>query len=169
MYHSHSESYIQDTTCPKGITFWLSHLSASKDCVQRQASVSLLWDTLHMGWASKKSCLGFAKCLRFLNMMMTFVLTLLSHYNSITKPRAWFLLSLLEDLSIDFPIHFIISIIDVYRDTTTCNKLIFISAIMRALCYFSIPTPDFPFFIAMGAISTASVQQSEAQLWLKRP
>ena len=100
---------------------------------------------------------------------MTFVLTLLSHYNSITKPRAWFLLSLLEDLSIDFPIHFIISIIDVYRDTTTCNKLIFISAIMRALCYFSIPTPDFPFFIAMGAISTASVQQSEAQLWLKRP
>ena len=35
-----------------------------------------------------------------------------------------FCLSLLEDLSIDFPSHFIISIIDVYRDMTTYDKLI---------------------------------------------
>ena len=57
-------------------------------------------------------------------MMITFVLTSLSHYNSITKPRARFLLSLLEDLSINFPFHFIISIIDVYKDMTTYDKLI---------------------------------------------
>ena len=48
-------------------------------------------------------CLGFTKGLGFLNMVMTFTLTPLSHYNSITKPRARFLLSLLEDLFIDFP------------------------------------------------------------------
>ena len=52
-------------------------------------------------------CSGFAKGPRFLNMVMTFVLHPLSHYNSITEPCAWFLLSLLEHLSIDFPFHFI--------------------------------------------------------------
>ena len=50
-----------------------------------------------------------------MNMVMTFVLHPLSHYNSITKPRAQFLLSLLEYLIIDFPSHFILSIINVYR------------------------------------------------------
>ena len=46
---------------------------------------------------------GFAKGLRFFNMVMTFFLHPLSHYNSITKPCARFLLSLLEHLTIDFP------------------------------------------------------------------
>ena len=59
-------------------------------------------------------CLGFAKGLRFLNMMMTFVLYPLSHYNSITESRARFLLFLLEHLTIDFPSHFILSLIDVF-------------------------------------------------------
>ena len=62
-------------------------------------------------------------------MVMTFTFTLLSHYNSITESYAHFLLSLLEDLSIDFPSHFITSILDVYLDTTTRNKLIFPLAI----------------------------------------
>ena len=34
------------------------------------------------------SCTAFAKCPRFFNMVMTFVLHPLSHYNSITEPRA---------------------------------------------------------------------------------
>ena len=46
-------------------------------------------------------CSDFAKILRFLNMVMTFVLHPLSHYNSITEPYARFLLSLLEGLIID--------------------------------------------------------------------
>ena len=62
-------------------------------------------------------------------MVMTFVLYPLSHYNSITEPRAQFLLSLLEDLSIDFPSHFITYIIDVYQDMAIYDKLIFPSAI----------------------------------------
>ena len=33
-------------------------------------------------------CKAFAKGLRFMNMVMTFVLHPLSHYNSITKPHA---------------------------------------------------------------------------------
>ena len=65
------------------------------------------------------SYLGFAKGSRFLNMVMTFVFHPLSHYNSITEPRARFLLSLIKDLTIDFPSHFILSFIDVYKDTTT--------------------------------------------------
>ena len=72
---------------------------------------------------------GFAKGPRFLNMVMTFTLTPRFHYNSITKPRARFLLFLMVDLSIDFPSHFITSIIDVYQDTATRDKLIFPSAI----------------------------------------
>ena len=62
-------------------------------------------------------------------MVMTFVLHPLSHYNSITEPYAQFLLFLLEDIFIDFPFHFILYLIDVYRDTTTRDKLIFPSAI----------------------------------------
>ena len=55
-------------------------------------------------------CRPFAKRLRFMNMVMTFVLHPLSHYNSITEPRAQFLLSLLEHLTIDFPSDFILSV-----------------------------------------------------------
>ena len=57
-------------------------------------------------------CLGFAKGPRFLKMVMTFTLTPLSHYNSIIESRARFLLSLMEGLTIDFPSHFITSIIE---------------------------------------------------------
>ena len=58
-------------------------------------------------------CLTFAKGPRFMNMVMTFVLHPLSHYNSIIKPRARFLLSLLEHLTTDFLSHFFLSVIDV--------------------------------------------------------
>ena len=69
-------------------------------------------------------------------MVMTLVLHPFSHYNSITKSRARFLLSLLEGLSIDFPSHFILSLIDVYKDTATRGKLIFPKVIMRILRHF---------------------------------
>ena len=91
-------------------------------------------------WGDRQNtpCSGFAKGPRFLNMVMTFVLHPLSHYNSITKPHAQFLLSLLKDLSINFPSHFILSLIDVYKDTVTCDKLIFPSAITQILRHFSV-------------------------------
>ena len=101
--------------------------------------------------------------------MMTFVLHPLSYYNSITEPRARFLLSLLEDISINFPSHFILSIIDVYRDTTTRDKLIFPSAITRILRHFSVPFPVSPHFSMKGAIVAATVRWSKAQLRLQRP
>ena len=90
-------------------------------------------------------------------MVMTFILRSLSHYNSITEPRAQFLLSILEDISIDFPSHFILSLIDVYRDTATRDKLIFPSAIMQILRHFFIPFPVSPHFSVMGAIDAATV------------
>ena len=73
-------------------------------------------------------CRHFAKGPRFMNMVMTFVLHPLSHYNSITKPHARFLSSLLEHLTIDFLSHFILSIIDVHLDAASRDKLIFPSA-----------------------------------------
>ena len=102
-------------------------------------------------------------------MVMTFTFTPLSHYNSITESCARFLLSLLEDLSIDFPSHFSTSILDVYLDTTTRNKLIFPLAITQILRHFSIPILGSPYFTIVGAISIGSVWWSEAQLQLKRP
>ena len=41
-------------------------------------------------WGDRQNTpyLGFAKGLRFLNMVMTFILHPLSHYNSITESRA---------------------------------------------------------------------------------
>ena len=67
-------------------------------------------------------------------------------------------LFLLEDLSIDFSSHFIISIINVYRDMATRDKLIFSSTITLILLQFSIPIPDSSYFTIMGAISAASVR-----------
>ena len=107
-------------------------------------------------------CKAFAKGSRFMNMVMNFVLHPFSYYNSITKPHARFLLSLLEHFTINFPSHFIFSIIDVYRDTATRDKLIFLSAIMRILCHFSVPFPSSDHFPVICAIDYATVKQSEA-------
>ena len=111
-------------------------------------------------------CRPFAKSPRFMNMVMTFVLHPLSHYNSIKESRARFLLLLLEHLTIDFPSHFILSIIDVHLDSASCDKLIFSSAITRFLRHFSVPFPSFDHFTVTCAIDYATVKRSEAQLWL---
>ena len=97
-------------------------------------------------------------------MVMTFVLHPLSHYNSITEPRARFLLSLLEDICIDFLFHFILSLIDVYRYMTTRDKLIFPLTIMRILRHFFVFFPVSPHFSVMSAIDAAIVRRSIAQL-----
>ena len=97
-----------------------------------------------------------------MNMVKTFVLHPLSHYNSITEPRARFLLSLLEHLTIDFPFHYILSIIDVHLDSVSRDKLIFYSTITRILRYFSVPFPSSVHFIVMCAIDYATVKRSEA-------
>ena len=97
-------------------------------------------------------------------MMMTFVLTPQSHYNTITEPRAHFLFSLLEGLFIDFPSYMIVSMIDIYQDTTTCDKTIFPSAITRILTQMHVLIPSFPLFSIMGSISQESMRRSAAQL-----
>ena len=109
------------------------------------------------------SCRPFAKGPRFINMVMTFVLHPLSHYNSITKSRARFLFSLLKHLTIDFPSHFILSIIDVHLDSAPHDKLIFPSAITRILRHFSVPFPLSDLFTFMCAIDAATVKRSKAQ------
>ena len=75
-----------------------------------------------------------------------------------------FLFSLLDDISIDFPSHFILSLIDVYRDTATRDKLIFPSAITRPFHHFSVSFPESPHFLIMSVIDIATVRQSETQL-----
>ena len=112
-----------------------------------------------MGWSLKDSMIGLCKRSRFLNMVITFVLHPLSHYNSITKTRACFLLSLIEDLTIDFPSHFILSLIDIYRNTATRDKFIFPSAIMRIIRHFFVFYPESPHLTIMGAISAVSVRE----------
>ena len=109
----------------------------------------------------------FAKGPRFMNMVMTFVLHLLSYFNSIIEPCARFLLSLLEHLTIDFPSHFILSIIDVHLDSASRDKLIFPSAITRILCHFSAHFPSSDHFTVMCAIDYATVKCSEAQFRLR--
>ena len=101
-------------------------------------------------------------------MVMTFVLHPLSHYNSITKHRARFLLSLIKGFTIDFPSHFIFSIIDVYKDTATRDKLIFPSAITRLLHHFDDHFPSSDPFPVMDAIDAGTVKCSEAQFLLRR-
>ena len=86
-----------------------------------------------------------------------------------TQPRAHFLLSLIEELTIDFPSHFILSLIDVYKDTVTHDKLIFPFAITRIIHHYSVPCLESPHFSIIGAISAMSVRWSKAQLRLKQP
>ena len=108
-------------------------------------------------------CRPFAKGPRFMNMVMTFVLHPLSDYDSITEPCARFLLSLLEHLTINFPSHLILSIIDVHLDSASRDKLIFPSAITRILLHFSVPVPSSDHFTVMCVIDYATVKRSEAQ------
>ena len=96
-------------------------------------------------------------------MVMNYVLHPLFHYNSITEPRARFLFSLLEHLTIDFSSHFVLSPIDVFRDTATHDKLIFPSTIMRILRHFFVPFPSSAYFSVMCAIDAATVKRSKAQ------
>ena len=132
--------------------------------VSRDELMSAFWERPFV-WGEHQftPCRPFAKSPRFMNMVMTFVLHPLSHYNSITEPRARFLLSLLEHLTIDFPSHFIFSIIDVHLDSASSDKLIFPSAITRILCHFSVPFTSSDHFTVMCAIDYATVKHSEAQ------
>lgn len=102
-------------------------------------------------------------------MVMTFVFHPLSHYNSITEPCARFLLSLLEGLTIDFPSHFILSLIDIYKDMATRDKLVFPSAITQILRHAFISYLESPYFSVMCAINVTTIRWSEAQLRLKWP
>ena len=151
---SHSGACFRDTTCSAGIASWLPPLSTFEDEL-----LSLFCET-PSSWGERQntSCSGFVKGPRFLSIVMTFVLYPLCHYNSITELHARFLLSLLKDLSIDCPSHFILSLIDVYRDTTTHDKLIFPSTITQIICHLSIPYPESLHFTIIGAISAVSVQ-----------
>ena len=110
----------------------------------------------------------FAKGPRILNIVMTFVLTSQAHYSTITEPHACFLLSLMEGISIEFPSHMIVSIIDFYQDTATCDKLIFPSAITHILTHVHITIPPSLFYF-MGAISKESIWKSATQLSTKQP
>ena len=101
-------------------------------------------------------------------MVMTFLLHPLSYYNSIIKSRARFLLSFLEHLTIDFPCHFILSIIDVHLDSASRDKLIFPFAIVRILRHFSVPLLAFDPFTFMCAIDYTTVKHSEAQFRLRQ-
>ena len=78
------------------------------------------------------------------------------------------MLSLIEHLTIDFPSHFILSIIDVYKDTVSHDKFIYPSAITRILRYFSIPFPVFNHFHVMCAIDAATIKWSESQFHLRQ-
>ena len=92
--------------------------------VSKDELMSLFYETpSSWGECQNTPCSSIAKGPRFLNMVMIFVLHPLSHYNSIIEPRARFLLSLLDGLTIDFPSYFILFVIDVYKDTTTLISL----------------------------------------------
>ena len=90
------------------------------------------------------SCLAFAKGLRILNMVMTFVLHPLSHYNTITEPCARFLLSLIKDLSIDIPSHFILSLIDVLWIQRLVISSFFLRLSHDSFANFLSPIPSLP-------------------------
>ena len=123
-----------------------------------------------MSWGHKLSFVthDFAKDPQISNMVKMFILTPRSHYNTITKPRARFLYSLQEGLSIDFPSCMILSIMDTFHDTTSHDKLTFSSFIKRILIQASVSIPSFFHFSIMGAIGKESIVRSFLS-WSLRP
>ena len=101
-------------------------------------------------------------------MVMTFILTPRCHYNTITKPRAHFLYSLLKGLSIDFPSCMILSILDTFHDNASHDKLIFSSFIKHILIHASVSIPSSFHFSIMGAIGKESIVRSFPS-WSLRP
>ena len=155
IFHKH---IVIEDICPSSSFFSISYCVCTP-----QGFVTKEFHDLHLGVNVKTPPYSdFAKGPRFLNMVMTFVLHLLSHYNSITEPRARFLLPLIKGLIIDFPSHFILSLIDVYKDMVTSDKLIFSSAITRILSIASISYPESPHFSVMCAIDVTTVKRSIA-------
>ena len=73
----------------------------------------------------------------------------------------------MEDISIDFPSHMIVSMIDCYQDIAMRNKLIFPSTITRILTHMHVTIPPSPLFYVLGAISKESMQRSVAKLVAK--
>ena len=73
-----------------------------------------------------------------------------------------------EHLIVDFPSHFILSLIDVFQDSASCDKLIFPFAIMRILRYFLVSSPTSNSFTFMCAIDAAAVKRSEVQFRLRQ-
>ena len=136
---------------------------ASADCFQGWAQIHFLWASFQVGWVSVHLLLVLCKGPWFLNKVMIFVLYPLSYYNSIIKPHARFVLSLLEHLTRDFPSHFILSIIDVHLDSASYDKLIFPSTITRILRHFSVPFPVSDHFTHICAIDITTIKRSEAQ------
>ena len=63
----------------------------SCDCLRTMSKdeLSSLFCETPSSWANRQNtpCSAFAKGLTFLNMVMTFILHLLSHYNTITEPH----------------------------------------------------------------------------------
>ena len=161
MHGSYSRYCIRGTTCSQDNYPSCERLRT----VSKEELASLFCET-PSSWGKRQNtpCSTFAKGLRFFNMVMTFIIHPLSHYNTITESRARFLLSLLEDIPIDFPSHFILSLIDVYKDTTTHDKLICPLAITRLLRHFSVFYRESPHFTNLCAIDAATVRRSAAQL-----
>ena len=93
----------------------LDYLGCERLRTVSKEELSSLFCETPSSWGDRQniSFSAFAKGPRILNMVMTFILHPLSHYNTITEPHARFLLSLIEGLIIDFPSHFILSLIDV--------------------------------------------------------
>ena len=137
---------------------WVSHLDLPPLSTFEDELLSLFCET-PSSWGERQntSCSGSIKGPKFLSIVMTFVLYPLCHYNSITELHARFLLSLLKDLFIDFPSHFILSLIDVYRDTTTRDKLIFCSSITKIIRHSSNSYHESPHFTVMCAISAVTI------------
>ena len=145
-YCSYPEAHFEVLRVPR--VAHLDYPSHPRLCtISRDELASLFYEkAMVWGDALNFSTTEFAEGQRILNMVMTFVLTPQSHYNTITESRARFLLSFLEDLSIDFSSHMIVSMINIYRDTARRDKLIFPSTITCILTHLHVTIPSSPFF-----------------------
>lgn len=100
-------------------------------------------------------------------MIMMFVFTPISHYNTITKTCAWFLYCLLECLSIDFPSQLILSILDMHLDTANHEELVFPSPITHILTHFGVSFSSTGHCHVIGTLRKGTISRSSSQITTK--
>ena len=127
--------------------------------------LALLFNEMAMVWGDTLNLSTQLSLLKIQGSLIWWWSLFSHHSHTITPSLSLMLVSFFLSWKIFlyiFPSHMIVSMIDIYRDTATRDKLIFPLTITRSLTHLHFTIPSSPLFYAMGANSKESISRSGA-------